>query len=406
MADIVIAGGGLTGVMMATTLSFTPYEILHIDFKDKSRPADTIRTTTINAAGQRMLDALGVWDRLDGQATPIQQLRVTEGPAPSGLAARRKRAGLGWRTDDAPMAYVVRNDKLMQALEMTRAARGVVPLESQRVTGFKKSDGGACVTTETTTGKNAEIECQLAVACDGRNSIIAKTAGIKRRELPTGQTAIVAILTAERPHENTAFQRFLPGGPIALMPMDTHHLSLVWSLPNEEAERLKSVDDADFNEVCNRAVGNEFGFLTLQSDRLVWPLRPEIVSRPAAPNLIIAGDAAHPIHPLAGQGYNLALGDAAVLCDRLCEAHDRGLPAGHVSVTSGYVAGRRPEIMAMTLATSGLNAVFSKMPTALGRMAGIGMSFLDRAPVKSIFADIAQGGRLCKASLLDGKLPR
>jgi 2-polyprenyl-6-methoxyphenol hydroxylase-like FAD-dependent oxidoreductase len=90
----------------------------------------------------------------------------------------------------------------------------------------------------------------------------------------------------------------------------------------------------------------------------------------------------------------------------LCGAHDRGLPAGHVSVTSGYVASRRPEIMAMTLATSGLNAVFSKMPTAMSRMAGIGMSFLDRAPIKSIFADIAQGGKLCKASLLDGKLPR
>jgi len=406
MADIVIAGGGLTGVMMATTLSLTPYEILHIDFKDTSRPADSIRTTTVNAAGQRMLDALGVWARLEGQATPIRQLRVTEGPAPSGLATRRKRAGLSWQTDHAPMAYVVQNDILMQALETVRTARGIIPLENQRVTGFKTSDDGARLTTETTTGKNVEIECQLAVACDGRNSIIARTAGIKRRELPTGQTAIVAILTAERPHENTAFQRFLPGGPIALMPMNTNHLSLVWTLPDKEADRLTSADETDFNEACNKAVGNEFGFLTLQSDRLVWPLRPAIVSRPAAPNLIIAGDAAHPIHPLAGQGYNLALGDAAVLCDMLCGAHDRGLPAGHVSVTSGYVAGRRPEIMAMTLATSGLNAVFSKMPTAMSRMAGIGMSFLDRAPIKSIFADIAQGGKLCKASLLDGKLPR
>ena len=424
MTDIIVVGGGLTGVMMALTLSHSPYKITLLDRQssDESKdahpqdtehkntepkntvPTNTVRTTTVNAVGQRMLVALGVWDRLD--TTPIHQIKVAEGAAPTTMRGRRHTAfGLDWRTEQAPMAYVVQNDHLLTALEDCLLQRGSTVIRDRTATAINQHQSAAELITEDAAGNISKMTCQLVVGCDGRNSTLGQNAGIRQRRLPHVQTAIVAIMTAERPHENTAFQRFLRPGPIALMPMDGKRLSLVWTVPKDSAADLAACDPDAFNAACNAAFGDSLGLLSLDSPRLSWPLQPGFVMRPTAPRLVLAGDAAHPIHPLAGQGYNLALGDAAVLLDVLCETYARGLSAGHVSLGTQYRARRRGEVLAMSMATVGLNALFSQMPGGLHKIAGLGMSLLQRSPVKSVFADIARGGALTKASLFDGTLP-
>jgi len=406
MDDIIVVGGGLTGVMMALTLSHGPFSVAHINRQAPAGHRDSVRTITINAAGKRMLDALGVWAPLADCITPINQVKVADAPGRRRFGARRQSAfPLGWQDSAEPMAYVVPNDRLLLALEAQLRTRDVRVIANQIVTGFTPADGSALIQTEDDDGSAGELACRLAVGCDGRSSTLRQSTKIRHHNLPHQQTAIVAIVTAMRSHENTAYQRFLRGGPIALMPMQDNQLSLVWTLPKADAGALLDADVETFNAACNDAFGDELGKLELVSDRLSWSLQPSFVTKPATSNLVLAGDAAHAILPLAGQGYNLALADAAVLLDILHEAYSRGLPAGHVSVCSEYVARRRAEVATMSAATVGLNTLFSKMPHGVEGLAGLGMVLLDRFPAKSLFAEMAKGGNLTKARLLDGDLP-
>ena len=406
MHDVAVVGGGLTGVMMATALSHTGLDVVLVDRADGAAPGADERTTTINAAGARMLTVLGVWDRLPAAPAPIRRIAIAEGAPPTGLAARRRaRSDLTWQTATAPMAFVVGNMALQAALGDTIATRPVTHLRGVAVSHWHQHEEGATLTLAAADGTSSSLHAALTVACDGARSQLAESAGIGRRESRQTQTAIVTILEAERDHEDTAYQRFLRGGPFALMPLDGTRLSLVWTLPNAEAECLLSVDDAAFEAACLEAFGPDLGHLRLAGTRLAWQLQPSWRRRISAPGLILAGDAAHAIHPLAGQGYNLALADAAVLADLLAETGRRGLPASHLSLRHAYEAARWRERAAMTVATSGLNRLFSMAPKGVARLAGLGFTMLDRLPVKSVFSDIAAGGQLAEAALLEGRLP-
>ena len=415
MHEIAVIGGGLTGLMTATALSFalpapkTP-RIIMIDRAAQDTVPPDERTTTIHAAGARMLTAMGVWDRLARPPAAVMRVAVAEGVPPTGLAARRRPASdLSWQADDAPLGYVVANSDLQTALRATLSERPVTEIREATVTGWQSGNDAATLSLATPDGAR-DIRAALMVGCDGARSAMAEMAGLGLREERQHQTAIVTTLHAERDHEDTAWQRFLPSGPFALMPATAtdgpgQALSLVWTLPNAEAERLIDADDTQFEAACLKAFGPRLGYLRLAGARLAWPLRPSWRRQITAPGLVLAGDAAHAIHPLAGQGYNLALSDAAVLADLLHATLRRGLTASHPSLRNSYEAARLQERLAMTGATSGLNRLFSSAPPALRRAAGIGFSVLDRLPAKSLFSDIAEGGALADAALLDGRLP-
>ena len=423
--EVIVVGGGLTGVMMALALSYggygsaaapaialvdrAPAHPKSVDTKtaDSASSASKIssgyhRTTTINAAGKTMLETLGVWPLIGDMATPITRIKVANGAPRQGRLARRQRPefNLDWHNSDQPMAYVVANDQLLDALYAVMATRSISHITDAEVTSF---DGEGDL-AQLQFADRPDLTCQLVVACDGAKSKLRDYAGIRSFAEPQRQTAIVANLTLERNHTNIAYQRFLPSGPLALMPHGPFRASLVWTLPNAEANHFLALDEADFANVILAAFGETLGGLKLDGPRLGWPLKPTISCKMTGPHLVLAGDASHAIHPLAGQGYNLALGDAAVLADCLARASARGLGAGHRSVETDYLAGRKLEVTTMTAITSGLNQLMSFQP-AIAKVSGAGMGLVSASPVKSFFQKSAMGGHLARANLLEGRLP-
>jgi 2-octaprenyl-6-methoxyphenol hydroxylase len=418
--EVIVVGGGLTGVMMALALSYGGYgsaatpAIALVDrapARPKSpnsessatiNPSADHRTTTINAAGKTMLDTLGVWPLIGDMATPITRIKIANGAPRQGRLSRRQRPefNLDWHDADQPMAYVVANDQLLDALYAVIATRPITHITDAEVTSFD----GAGDLARLQFANRPDLVCQLVVACDGAKSKLRYYAGIRSLAEPHRQTAIVANLTLERDHANIAYQRFLPSGPLALMPHGPFRASLVWTLPKAEADHFLALDEAGFANVILAAFGETLGGLRLDGPRLGWPLKPKISSKMTGPHLVLAGDASHAIHPLAGQGYNLALGDAAVLADCLARASARGLGAGHRSVETDYLAGRSLEVTAMTAITSGLNQLMSFQP-AIAKVTGAGMRLVNASPAKSFFQKSATGGHLAQANLLEGRLP-
>ena len=253
--QIVVVGAGLTGVMTALALS-------HCGYGTPSAPAVTLidpvnqagakaktatrdhRTTTVHAAGVAMLDALGVWPLINKNATPISRIKVAHGQPHRDRLKKGQRTEflLEWHSDDVPMAHVVSNQDLSDALYDRLAVRPIIQITGHEVTDFDPGNDFARLQFE----HRPDLSCQLVVACDGANSKLRDYASIGSFSEPHRQTAIIANLTSELAHENTAFQRFLPGGPIALMPHGERRVSLVWTLPKDDALRTLALDEDEF----------------------------------------------------------------------------------------------------------------------------------------------------------------
>ncbi|MCE2516903.1 MAG: FAD-dependent oxidoreductase [Alphaproteobacteria bacterium] len=409
--DVVVVGAGLTGLVLALSLADAGAQVTVMDRGTGEPAADKTRTTTINAASHDWLDQLDVLDALSRKGhrlTPVHRIRVSDDktrPRP-GLNVRDQL--MEWQDDDAPLAWVFRNRAMEEALlDTCRGHPNITIMTGMVVKDFTSNHpqgGNAAAAVYTEDG--AIHSARLVVAADGGGSPIRAAAGLRSLSRTPGQTAIVADVRTALPHRNMAWQRFLDGGPSALMPLDDPHLmALVWTLRDDDAASLLNASDHDFNSAMMDSFGDGFGALNVTGPRLNWVLKLNHVLKPAARRLVLAGDAAHSIHPLAGQGYNLALGDARCLARLMTDALNHGTDPGAGAVVSAYARERRLETAAMTMATDGLNAVFSFGGKNLVAATGMAMTVLNATPFNSLAMKLASG-KMIGGKLIGGLFSR
>ncbi|UUX47994.1 UbiH/UbiF/VisC/COQ6 family ubiquinone biosynthesis hydroxylase [Nisaea acidiphila] len=396
--DVLIVGGGLSGMSAALALRAIGLDVIVIDpvpAEIQTAATHDGRTTAISQSSKRMLERLGVWDAMPVPPCPIGDIRVREGGSPLFLQFDRGDAG-----SDA-MGFIVDNGPLKAGLYREAAGkerlRVVAPAS---VAALAASAGHVTATLKDGT----ELTARLTVAADGRPSPTRRRAGIRTTELSYGQTAITCTVRHSRPHDNIAFEHFRPAGPFAMLPLlddedGAHRSCLVWSERTATADALLSLSDAEFDLEMQEAFGDTLGTLHVSGKRWAYPLGLIHAERYIGPRLVLVGDAAHGIHPIAGQGFNLGLRDIAALTDTIEDAMRLGIDFGSAPVLEKYQRWRRFDVMSLIAATDGINRLFSNNSAPIKLLRDVGLGLVQRiGPLKRAFMRSAMG--------TTGNLPR
>jgi 2-octaprenyl-6-methoxyphenol hydroxylase len=398
--DILIAGGGQVGLALAVALRQAA-PALGVTLVD-AVPADAAtregRASTIVAGGRKMLAQLGVWDAIAASAQPVAEMIVTDSRTRDVV----RPVFLTFPTEGT--AHVVADGVVVAALRRAAADAGVVLIAPETVTDFV-ADGAKVAATL----KGGARTARLLVAADGVRSKLRDIAGIGTIGHQYGQTGIVATVAHERPHDGRAEEHFLPAGPFAMLPLiddaeGRHRSSLVWTEPTEVANRLVSGDPLVFQIELERRFGNRLGTIAVIGKPLAFPLGVTLAREFVRPRFALVGDAAHSIHPIAGQGLNLGYRDVAALAETIVEAHRLGLDVGSLTVLTRYQRWRRYDTMEMAAATDGLNALFANDNPVVRLMRDVGLGIVDRLPgLKRLFVGEASGDTEGAPRLLRGE---
>lgn len=350
--DVVVVGAGLVGASLALGLARDGRRVAVVEATKPapwSAESEGLRVVALAADAVDQLSALGVWSEVASRrAHPYRRMRVWDAGARGELDFDADRFGqpqLGWIVELDLLA-----DRLWRALSAEPGLRRACPA---RVESLGQDDRHAWVGLD----DGQQLRARLVVAADGVHSKTRELAAIPVREHDYGQRGLVATVATTRPHEDTAWQRFLPGGPLAFLPLADGRCSIVWSLPDAEATRVLEADEDRFLDELTRALDGRLGQVTSASSRVAFPLRRQLAHAYVAGRVVLAGDAAHAVHPLAGQGVNLGLRDVAALRALVASAGTRDFASPHR--LARYQRARRSDNVASAWAFDRINRIFS-----------------------------------------------
>ncbi|ADH90692.1 Ubiquinone biosynthesis hydroxylase, UbiH/UbiF/VisC/COQ6 family [Ancylobacter novellus DSM 506] len=389
--DAVMAGGGLAGLSLALALRQGLGDGARLAVADPAfvaeKPHSTdMRASAIAAGARRLFEALGVWDRIAGEAEPILAMEITD----SKLGDAARPVFLSFEGDvepGEPFAHMVPNALLQDAMTELARERGIELLASP-VARFTAKPGSVALAFS----DGSEASAALLAACDGARSKLRALAGIGVTGWPYGQSAIVMTVGHERPHGGKAVEHFLPAGPFALLPLTGNRCSIVWTESTATAKSLLALPRVLLKDELERRFGLELGEIEILDDPKAFPLGFQMARAFVAERLALVGDAAHTIHPIAGQGINMGLRDVAALAEAVTDAARLGLDIGSPDVLARYQRWRRFDTLAMGMATDGLNRLFGIRSDAVRLVRDVGLGLVERMPaMKSFFIRDAAG---------------
>ncbi len=397
-SEILIVGGGLNGTALALALAKSGISSVVIDrlSADRRGAGDFDgRSYALALASTRMLAAIGLWPGLEQTAQPIMEIKVSDGRAgegPSPFFLHFDQAEM----EDGPMGYMVEDrflrPALLDAIETHPLIRQIAPdtIIAQEVTAQAAT---------VTLSQGQKLRGQLIVGADGRQSGTAMRAGISRTGWDYGQTALVCAIEHEKPHHGIAHQFFMPSGPLAILPLAGNRSSIVWTETSAHAAQIQAADDADYLKILQPRFGDFLGDIALAGERFTYPLGLSLAQAFVAGRTALIGDAAHGMHPIAGQGLNAGFRDMAALAEVLIAAKRRGEDIGNPVTLAEYQRWRRFDTTTLAMATDGFNRLFSNDNGSLRLIRDLGMAAVNAVPG-------LRRGFMREAAGLTGDLPK
>lgn len=406
-ADVIIAGGGMTGLTLGLALARAGLNVIAAD-------ADVItnqvaatydgRASAIAYASFRMWEALGLGPALAPHAQRIEKILVTDGRVRGGaslLSLAFDRRELDDRANGEALGYMLENRVIRAALGAAAATQGGLKvLAPVAVVGHQVDAGG--VTVKLRDGRT--LRASLVVGAEGRRSTIREGAGIRTTGWKYDQTAVVCTVAHQRPHDGVAHEYFLPSGPFAMLPLTENRCNIVWTEKPAIAAALKAMSEHDFIAELRARFGDHLGAVTMAGPRFAYPLSLQIAEKLVAPRTALIGDAAHGVHPIAGQGLNVGLRDVAALAECIVDAVRVGLDPGDGEALARYQRWRRFDSVSLALVMDAFNRIFSNDLPILRQWRGRGMALVDAiSPARRFFMREAAGGSGDLPKLLRGE---
>lgn len=398
--DCIVIGGGLSGLTTTLALSKIGLSVAIIDktsLKMAKKNEGDQRTTAVSASGKKVFEALDVWDSLKKGAEPILDIVVSEKGKKGHLNFDHQTVGT------EPMGHILNNIELKNSLiSSIRSQKNIQLFPFKSLNNFFPETGAVNIDLN----DGSSYEAALLVAADGRNSDGRRIAKIKSTNIDYNQSSIVFTVGHEKPHRGTAYEQFTTGGPIASLPMRGNKSSVVWSEDTEVVGSLMQLDDKDFVAAASYRLNDCLGKMTIIGQRKVFPLKLNYADTIIANRFAMVGDAAHGLHPIAGQGFNLGLRDIANLTEEISNARRLGLDIGSFETLRSYQAARRFDNFSLVAATHGLNRLFTDNNKIVRFIRSSGLDAINTMnPIKNLFMRLAMGEVGSLPHLLKGQLP-
>lgn len=397
--DILIAGGGLNGPALALALAQGGFRVTVIDARPATTRAEADfdgRAYALAIASVRLLKAIKVWETVADKAQPMLEIKASDGRSGEGAAPFFLHFDAA-EIEEGPMGHMLEDRFLYGAfLQAMQQTSGITLLSGETVVAQEVAPSGVTVTL----ASGRKLTGGLLVGCDGRGSGTAQRAGIRRVGWGYGQTALVTAIHHQHDHRGIAQQFFMPSGPLAILPLKGgHHSSIVWSETDANAAAIQALPDAEYLAALRPRFGDFLGEISLAGARFTYPLSLSLAERFIAPRLALVGDAAHGVHPIAGQGLNLGLRDVAALAEVLILARRRGEEQGSPAALEEYQRWRRFDATALALGMDTVNRVFSTDNPLLRLGRDVGMGLVNAMPG-------LRRGFIRQAAGLTGELPK